>query len=214
LAAVLLTFTGLAFLRSESLTKKWQRKLKKALKNHKAFENVDVNVNMKNQEHADAPVATTDGAEGRDLMMSEEGANFKKEIEQESPTSPSATSTSNIIVAEESKPIETNQDNSNETYETNEAVGKKSVDGNSESSDRTLVKTINKSDGAWAIFMIPFVTVLREGLEGVVFILGISLGAPYGHIPLAVVTGILCVRSPLLFCFFIEKYCFYYRVLL
>jgi high-affinity iron transporter len=173
-AAVLLTFTGLAFLRSESLTKKWQRKLKKALKNHKAFENMEVNVDMKNQGASDA--AMNSGIEGKDSLMSEN----------------SGPSTTNIIISEESRPNEHNQ---NESHETNEAAEKRSLDAYSESSDRTLVKTISKSEGAWALFMIPFITVMREGLEGVVFILGISLGVPYGHIPLAAVTGILCVRS-------------------
>jgi len=41
------------------------------------------------------------------------------------------------------------------------------------------------------MFWLPFVTVLREGLEAVVFIGGVSLGIPATAFPLAVVTGLL-----------------------
>ena len=40
------------------------------------------------------------------------------------------------------------------------------------------------------MFMLPFITILREGLEAVVFIGGVSLGLPATSIPLAVVTGL------------------------
>ncbi|MCJ1476145.1 hypothetical protein MMC13_004810 [Lambiella insularis] len=42
----------------------------------------------------------------------------------------------------------------------------------------------------YAMFMLPFITVLREGLEAVVFIGGVSLGLPATSFPLAVVTGL------------------------
>ena len=42
----------------------------------------------------------------------------------------------------------------------------------------------------YAMFILPFITVLREGLEAVVFIGGVSLGLPAESIPLAVVTGL------------------------
>ncbi|KAI9781718.1 MAG: hypothetical protein M1835_004249 [Candelina submexicana] len=42
----------------------------------------------------------------------------------------------------------------------------------------------------YAMFLLPFVTVLREGLEAVVFIGGVALGLPATAIPLAVVTGL------------------------
>lgn len=43
----------------------------------------------------------------------------------------------------------------------------------------------------YAMFMLPFITVLREGLEAVVFIGGVSLGLPASSIPLATVCGLL-----------------------
>ncbi|KAM5436264.1 high-affinity iron permease [Microsporum ferrugineum] len=43
----------------------------------------------------------------------------------------------------------------------------------------------------YAMFMLPFVTVLREGLEAVVFIGGVSLGAPASAIPIPTIVGLL-----------------------
>jgi len=42
-----------------------------------------------------------------------------------------------------------------------------------------------------ALFLLPFVTVLREGLEAVVFIGGVSLSEPGSSIPLAALCGIV-----------------------
>lgn len=41
------------------------------------------------------------------------------------------------------------------------------------------------------MFMLPFITVLREGLEAVIFVAGVSFSAPATSIPLAVVVGLL-----------------------
>ena len=43
----------------------------------------------------------------------------------------------------------------------------------------------------YAMFMLPFVTVLREGLEAVVFIGGVGLNQPPSSFPVAVVCGLL-----------------------
>ena len=42
----------------------------------------------------------------------------------------------------------------------------------------------------YAMFALPFVTVLREGIEAVVFIAGVTFSAPASAVPLAVVVGI------------------------
>ncbi|CAF9936322.1 MAG: hypothetical protein ALECFALPRED_006766 [Alectoria fallacina] len=44
----------------------------------------------------------------------------------------------------------------------------------------------------YALFILPFITVLREGLEAVVFIGGVSLNLPATSFPLPVATGIGC----------------------
>jgi high-affinity iron transporter len=44
----------------------------------------------------------------------------------------------------------------------------------------------------YAFFVLPFITVLREGLEAVVFIGGVSLGIQGKSIPIAAIMGIIC----------------------
>ncbi|KIJ51821.1 hypothetical protein M422DRAFT_98998, partial [Sphaerobolus stellatus SS14] len=46
--------------------------------------------------------------------------------------------------------------------------------------------------GKWVLFILPFITVLREGMEAVVFVGGVSLGEPATSIPIAAIVGILC----------------------
>lgn len=58
-----------------------------------------------------------------------------------------------------------------------------------------------KLDGAWvtfkafcekyAMFVLPFITVLREAIEAIVFIAGVTFTAPATSVPLPVVIGIL-----------------------
>jgi len=46
--------------------------------------------------------------------------------------------------------------------------------------------------GKWALVILPLVTVLREGMEAIVFVGGVSLGQPATSIPLAAIVGIIC----------------------
>ena len=43
----------------------------------------------------------------------------------------------------------------------------------------------------YAMFLLPFITILREGLEAIVFVGGVSLGAPASSIPLPTICGLL-----------------------
>lgn len=43
-----------------------------------------------------------------------------------------------------------------------------------------------------SMFVLPFVTVLREGLEAVVFVGGVGLSTPAKAFPIPVVLGLLC----------------------
>lgn len=43
----------------------------------------------------------------------------------------------------------------------------------------------------YALFILPFITVLREGLEAVIFIGGVGLGEPASAFPLPVFTGLV-----------------------
>lgn len=43
----------------------------------------------------------------------------------------------------------------------------------------------------YAMFILPFITVLREGLEAVIFIAGVSFSSPAAAVPLPVVVGLI-----------------------
>lgn len=42
----------------------------------------------------------------------------------------------------------------------------------------------------YAMFVLPFITVLREGIEAIVFVAGVSFSAPATAVPLPVVVGL------------------------
>lgn len=43
----------------------------------------------------------------------------------------------------------------------------------------------------YALFLLPLITILREGFEGVLFIAGVVLGSPLSSIPLSVLAGLV-----------------------
>lgn len=43
----------------------------------------------------------------------------------------------------------------------------------------------------YALFLLPFITILREGLEAIIFVGGVGLGFPASSFPIPVITGIL-----------------------
>ena len=45
--------------------------------------------------------------------------------------------------------------------------------------------------GKYALFIIAFITVFREGIEGIVFVAGVSFSAPATSVPLPVVVGLI-----------------------
>ncbi|KAL7777612.1 hypothetical protein CFE70_004279 [Pyrenophora teres f. teres 0-1] len=49
---------------------------------------------------------------------------------------------------------------------------------------------LKKWSEKYAMFILPFITVLREGIEAVLFIAGVGLGAPATSFPLAVICGL------------------------
>jgi len=59
------------------------------------------------------------------------------------------------------------------------AFDKKKVDGGAKT-------------GKWAMFILPLITVLREGLEAVIFVGGVALGQAATSIPIAAIVGLVC----------------------
>ncbi|KAA6417637.1 MAG: iron permease FTR1 [Trebouxia sp. A1-2] len=53
------------------------------------------------------------------------------------------------------------------------------------------MKKLNAKSGKWGIWVLAFTTTLREGLEAVVFIAGVSAGLPVSSIPFPAVIGII-----------------------
>ncbi|KAI5863527.1 iron permease FTR1 [Durotheca rogersii] len=53
----------------------------------------------------------------------------------------------------------------------------------------------------YAMFVLPFVTVLREGIEAIVFVAGVSFSAPATAVPLAVVVGLIagCIAGYIIY---------------
>lgn len=57
--------------------------------------------------------------------------------------------------------------------------------------EKTGTGTFKKWCAKYAMFLVPFVTVLREGIEAIVFVAGVSFSSPAKAIPLPVVMGLL-----------------------
>lgn len=61
--------------------------------------------------------------------------------------------------------------------------------------DKSNVKGKRNAFQLWcekyAMFLVPFVTVLREGIEAIIFIAGVSFSSPAASVPLPVVMGLV-----------------------
>ncbi|RKL16554.1 hypothetical protein BFJ68_g5169 [Fusarium oxysporum] len=64
----------------------------------------------------------------------------------------------------------------------------------------------------YAMFVLPFITVLREGIEGIVFVAGVSFSAPASAVPLPVIMGLMGGSSAKLQYFLVASTCLLYLV--
>ncbi|KAG0348057.1 hypothetical protein BG004_006191 [Podila humilis] len=62
----------------------------------------------------------------------------------------------------------------------------------SQALDNENERGLGNSSRKYALFILPFITVLREGLEAIVFIGGVTFTESGKAIPIAVIVGILC----------------------
>lgn len=65
------------------------------------------------------------------------------------------------------------------------------LDSSAQTTEGTSTSRLSMWSKKYAMFLLPFITVLREGLECVVFVGGVSFAAPATSFPLPVITGLL-----------------------
>ncbi|ORY38846.1 hypothetical protein BCR33DRAFT_720514 [Rhizoclosmatium globosum] len=166
IACILMTIMGFAFLKSDELTAKWHRKLHKQLKEHEGLEEGDGGVNSDVKQ-------TLPRTMNYDESEAKESDNFITVDNTPTTSSEYATAKDKLAEYEETTP------NAEE----------------SECSSKTLGDVVSqrKSNKATqAFFWVPFLTVIREGLEGMLFLGGTAISEDPGHIPLAVIAALIC----------------------
>ncbi|KAK2590251.1 high-affinity iron permease [Conoideocrella luteorostrata] len=58
-------------------------------------------------------------------------------------------------------------------------------------SEKNVAGSVKRKSKKYAVFFLSFITVAREGIEGVVFVSGVTFAAPVSSIPLPVVVGLM-----------------------
>jgi hypothetical protein len=231
-----------AFLSSESLTAKWQKKLSKALAEHNKkasslssmegeaqdleLHSAHYNINSKSLDLTQKVFQYGDLSRSNDIHVEHyknDGREVEAAMDNENVNDPTlhqtpqheksaffnSINTENPCMVDISYTLsnprnpnmfpqdvqdsligsETSQNqNITSSTELTHANNKKS----SNNMKKVSTKSRSKSSATWPFFIIPFVTVLREGLEGSVFLGGISLGESYYNIPLAAAAGLAC----------------------
>jgi high-affinity iron transporter len=72
-----------------------------------------------------------------------------------------------------------------------EETSRKALNWKERMQERFKPGWFKRSLGKYAMFWLPFITVLREGIEAVIFIAGVSFSAPATAVPLPVILGLL-----------------------
>lgn len=57
--------------------------------------------------------------------------------------------------------------------------------------EKDTMGTVKRYTQAYAVFVLAFITVAREGIEGVVFVSGVTFSASATSVPLPVVVGLI-----------------------
>jgi high-affinity iron transporter len=192
IAVALITPMSLAILRADRSRTKWRKKLSKAFAGlHSSKEGIKSIAHIHAHHHQDESTDTgSTTAEGSsDDRLSASGSN------DIAPASPDEKSAEQRM---EKEPISPSEGEATHVLKSDAAPADNglSSDG-AQGVFRTLWTVIKRpftgdAKGATAIFIIPMITTLREGLEGVVFIGGVSLGLPATSIPLPAIVGLFC----------------------
>lgn len=182
IAVLLITPMSLAILRADRSRVKWRRKLAKAFAGLSAskdgISSVSTGTTTQDSEIDATPTTTPSqamtGSHEIELKSSDTQSNDDTDSNDKKVSTPTEESSGHILKSEKRMAI--HEQNRGGIFHTLLTVIRRPFTG--------------EAKGATAIFFIPFVTTLREGLEGVVFIGGVSLGLPATSIPLPAIVGI------------------------
>ncbi|KAI9327470.1 iron permease FTR1 family-domain-containing protein [Zopfochytrium polystomum] len=180
LAAILLTIMAIAFAETENISAKWNAKLKKQLANHEAF-----------------VAATAANANNNpDEVSAENGFAVARNDSDADSLSSQASRVSFMegVMAKAKTYFRKNKDGSaaeKPAVKSAEGGKKKDAADADEADDSSAEGPRASRSAANALFLIPLITVLREGLEGMVFLGGIGISADPGTIPIAAIVGLL-----------------------
>lgn len=177
-AVLLITPMSLAILRAGNSKRKWKRKLENA------FNDRNIQPNRSRDEEGES-TAVHPNATASDAASSSSSSG-RRVLDEESGAKTTGTEKMNPLEAVDVVPTVQNQTASN---------GRRGRQGGlrglfSKPSGAVSDLKLRMNRGTAALFMIPLITTLREGLEGVVFIGGVSLGLPATSIPLPAIVGL------------------------
>ncbi|KAJ3103325.1 hypothetical protein HDU97_010230 [Phlyctochytrium planicorne] len=184
-ACVLLTVMSLAFLRYDTLSAKWTAKLQKIIQQK-----------TKTEDEASAADAGAGAAAAKGEVL--EFSEFSTATAADT-TVANTTANESAVVAATTTTTATKKatfwgrvwgSRSPSAIDV-KAAGNEALIEDSDD-ETTLAEGEKKVVGFGAMIVIPFVTVLREGLEGIFFLAGIAISEDPGTIPLAVIAGLLC----------------------
>lgn len=172
IAVILITPMSLAILRADRSRSKWRKKLSKAFDGYQQERKDLANAVHIKSAHEDSNV--------------EQGENNHSKADQSD--SQNGEEANDAITPATEQPTH---------VLTNNATNAQQTTKEPQSRVQALWSAIKRpfsgeARGATAIFVIPLITTLREGLEGVVFIGGVSLGLPATSIPLPAILGLFC----------------------
>lgn len=191
IAVALITPMSLAILRADRSRTKWRRKLSKAFAGlHSSKEGIKSIAHI----HGHHQEESTDSTSAEGSTDDRLSASASNDIEPASPGEKSAEQEQST----DKQPVSPSEGEATHVLKSDAtpATNGLASDG-AQGLFRTLWTVIKRpftgdAKGATAIFIIPMITTLREGLEGVVFIGGVSLGLPATSIPLPAIVGLFC----------------------
>ncbi|UZJ55061.1 hypothetical protein CBS101457_004381 [Exobasidium rhododendri] len=183
IAVCLITPMSLAILRADRSRNKWRKKLARAFAGiHTSKEGVKAIVTGEASHATDESLSSSAAStSSKTADDGEKAPNEISEVKDPLPSSPAEVHHTHVLSSENiplDDQIPPHSGGLKGVLQTFWLVVKKPFTG--------------EAKGATAIFIIPFITTLREGLEGVVFIGGVSLGLPATSIPLPAIVGIFC----------------------